>query len=206
PKLRALQGVNESQHATGASGEVDVTVTAPDIADPPVVEWMSGLEHRILASHGFDGRYPSCRSRRAEICPAIALPHLFRSDPTPTRSEGRDVLALLPPYFSSAVLAHPPRPGEPDTTLLPFPGNALPFDRQKSLYDDIRSDLDPSGTANDPPPGVSAHLVGLPVLFADANSEQNSQRPLAVLAALVAVALVLLAVYRSMRRALVPLI
>jgi uncharacterized protein len=206
PNLPALQGVNEIQHTTGASGEVDVTVTAPDITDPRVVEWMSGLENRVLATHGFGGRYPSCRSRRAEICPAIALPDLFRSDPTPTRSEVRDVLALLPPYFSSAFIAHPPRPGQPDTTVLQFRVKALPFDRQKSLYDDIRSDLDPSGSANDPPPGVSAHLVGLPVLFADTNSEQNSQRPLAVLAALAAVALVLLAVYRSTRRALVPLI
>jgi uncharacterized protein len=206
PNLPALQGVNEIQDATGASGEVDVTVTAPDITDPRVVEWMSGLERRVLATHGFGGRYPSCRSPRAEICPAIALPDLFRSDPTPTRSEVRDVLALLPPYFSSAFIAHPPRPGEPDTTVLQFRVKALPFDQQKSLYDDIRRDLDPSGTANDPPPGVSAHLVGLPVLFADANSAQNSQRPLAVLAALAAVALVLLAVYRSARRALVPLI
>jgi uncharacterized protein len=206
PNLPALQGVNEIQDATGASGEVDVTVTAPDITDPRVVEWMSGLERRVLATHGFGGRYPSCRSPRAEICPAIALPDLFRSDPTPTRSEVRDVLALLPPYFSSAFIAHPPRPGEPDTTVLQFRVKALPFDQQKSLYDDIRRDLDPAGAANDPPPGVSAHLVGLPVLFADANSAQNSQRPLAVLAALAAVALVLLAVYRSARRALVPLI
>src|SRR5205085_4868389 len=59
-----------------------------------------------------------------------------------------------------------------------------------------------------PPPGVSARLAGLPVLAAQANSALSSsaRRLLTVLAGLIAVGLVLLAVFRSAYRALVPLI
>jgi hydrophobe/amphiphile efflux-3 (HAE3) family protein len=197
--LPALHGVDQIQRATGASGEVDVLVRADDLTDPKVVEWMSSFEQRVLADHGFGGQYPSCRSPRAEICPAIALPDLFHGAPKLTRSEVRDVIRILPPYFASAFIAHPPQSGKPDTTVIQFRVKALPFDRQKQLYDDIRSLLHP-------PPGVSARLAGLPVLFADASSAQNSSRLPSALAALAAVALVLFCAYRSARRAFVPLI
>jgi predicted RND superfamily exporter protein len=49
-------------------------------------------------------------------------------------------------------------------------------------------------------------VVGLPVLAADANSALEGNRYLLTLAGLAAVALTLLAVYRSARRALVPLV
>ncbi len=202
--LPALAGVTQIQRTTGASGEVDVTVAADDLTDPRVVEWMSSFEHRVLSSHGFNGQYPSCLSHRAEICPAIALPDLFQSSGSITRSEVRDVLKLLPPYFRDAFIAGPGGPAKPSTTVIQFRVKALPFDRQEQLYDDIRGEL--AAGPNGPPPGVTARLVGLPVLFADANSAQSSRRPWATLAALVAVALVLLAVYRSARHALVPLI
>jgi predicted RND superfamily exporter protein len=197
--LPALHGVDQIQRATGASGEVDVLVRANDLTDPKVVEWMSGFEQRVLTAHGFNGQYPSCRSARAEICPAIALPDLFRGARNVTRSEVRSVIRLLPPYFASAFIAHPLRAGQPDTTVIPFRVKALPFDRQKKLYDDIRAELHP-------PAGVSAELAGLPVLFADASAAQDSSRLPSALAALAAVAAILFAAYRSARRALVPLI
>jgi len=82
----------------------------------------------------------------------------------------------------------------------------MPFDQQKQLIDDIRSQVNPPGTGNDPPPGVEAQVLGLPALAADANSSLSGSRYLVTIAGLVAVALVLLAVYRSASRALVPLI
>jgi uncharacterized protein len=197
--LSALRGVDQIQRATGASGEVDVLVRARDLTDPKVVAWMSSFEQRVLSEHGFGGRYPSCRSRAAEICPAIALPDLFRGARNVTRSQIQAVIRLLPRYFAGAFIAHPLRPGRPDTTVIQFRVKALPFDRQKQLYDDMREQLDP-------PPGVTAQLAGLPVLFADASGAQSSARLPSALAAMAAVALVLLAAYRSARRALVPLI
>ena len=92
------------------------------------------------------------------------------------------------------------------TTVIPFGIKVMPFDEQKQLIDSIRAEIDPPGTEHDPPAGVSAEVVGLPVLAADANSALSANRYLLTLAGLAAVALALLAVYRSPRRALVPLV
>ena len=53
---------------------------------------------------------------------------------------------------------------------------------------------------------MSAQVLGLPVLAADANSALSGSRYLVTIAGLLAVALVLVAAYRSASRALVPLI
>jgi predicted RND superfamily exporter protein len=90
--------------------------------------------------------------------------------------------------------------------VIGFGIKVMPFDEQKALIDDIRTQLDPPGTTGDPPAGVQTQVVGLPVLAADANSALSSNRYVLTLAGLAAVALVLLAVYRSFSRAFVPLI
>jgi predicted RND superfamily exporter protein len=115
------------------------------------------------------------------------------------------VIDLLPKYFLAAFVNREPG-AQAGTTLIPLGIKVMPFDQQKQLIDTIRSEIDPPGTENDPPAGVSAEVVGLPVLAADANSALSSNRYLLTLAGLVAVALALLAIYRSIRRALVPLI
>ena len=83
----------------------------------------------------------------------------------------------------------------------------MPFDEQKQLIDD---DPRPRSTRRAPRTtrrrASSAEVVGLPVLAADANSALSGNRYLLTLAGLLAVALALLAIYRSARRALVPLI
>jgi predicted RND superfamily exporter protein len=60
----------------------------------------------------------------------------------------------------------------------------------------------------DPPAGITAQLTGLPVLAVDANRSLSSggRRILMLVAGLLAVALVLLALLRSPRRALLPLV
>jgi hydrophobe/amphiphile efflux-3 (HAE3) family protein len=204
--LPALENVDELQEATGVSGEVDVTVTAPDLGDPAVIAWMRAFEERVLARHGFGGEFPSCRDPGTELCPAISLPDLF-SEERPTRSRIETVLNLLPPYFSQAVISRDPeRGGTGGTAVIAFGIRVMPFDEQKELIDDIRAQIDPPGANNDPPDGVAAEVVGLPVLAADANSALSDNRYLLVGAGLAAVALALLAAYRSARRALVPLI
>jgi len=81
----------------------------------------------------------------------------------------------------------------------------MPLDDQQQLIDDIRGAIDPPGAAG-PPAGTVVRLAGLPVLAAASNSSLTSSRYWLTLAGLAAVALALLAVYRSFRRALVPLI
>ncbi len=204
--LPELQNVDELQDATGVSGEVDVTVTTEDITDPEVIAWMRDYKERVLERAGF-GSESRCLDAETLLCPSIALTDLFGEETAPTRERVERVLALLPAYFSQAVVdLEPEDGGSASTAVIAFGIKVMPFDEQKELIDAIRAEIDPPGTENDAPPGVTAEVVGLPVLVADASAALDSNRYLLTLAGLFAVALALLAAYRSPRRALVPLI
>jgi hydrophobe/amphiphile efflux-3 (HAE3) family protein len=199
-------GVDGLQEETGVSGELNVIVTAEDLTDPEVVAWMGELKQRILRRGGFGGEVPTCEA--AQICPQIALSDLFtEGGGRMTRKRIRTVLDAVPAYFSQAVISRDPETGElGDTANIAFGIRVMPLDQQKKLVDAIRAEIDPDGTDDDPPEGVGAQVAGLPALAADANSELSDSRYLLALVALAAVALVLIAVYRSPRLALVPLI
>lgn len=205
--LPELENVDELQQATGVSGEVDVTVTTDDITDPAVIAWMSSYKERVLERAGF-GLESKCLDPETRLCPSIALTDLFsESEAAPTKDRVERVLNLLPTYFSQAVVDREPTDGgSGDTAVIAFGIKVMPFDEQKELIDAIRAEIDPPGTENDAPPGVTAEVVGLPVLVADANAALDANRYLLTLAGLLAVAVALLAAYRSPRRALVPLI
>ena len=202
--LPELQDVDELERVTGQSGDVYVTVTADDLTDPAVIAWMSEYESRILARHGYSGELTSCQSEDIDLCPGPSLATLF-SQANPSRQQLQDVLDILPEYFAQAVIDREEGTTS-GTALISFGIRVMPFDEQKALIDDIRAQLDPPGTEADPPAGVNADVVGLPVLAADANAALESNRYLLTVAGLLAVALVLLAIYRSLARALVPLI
>jgi hydrophobe/amphiphile efflux-3 (HAE3) family protein len=207
--LPALQNVDELEQATGVSGLTYVTVSAPDLTDPKVISWMHSFEQRVLQRHGFSGRHPSCRTPGTEICPEISLPDFLYGDRQGTPSERRIKadLRLLPEYVSQAIVTRDPSTGEPGNTgVITFGIRVMPFDQQKRLIDDIRAQVNPPGSGKGPPPGVTAQVLGLPVLAADANSSLSGSRYLVTIAGLLAVALVLGAVYRSASRALVPLV
>jgi hypothetical protein len=205
--LPELQNVDTLQEETGVSGQIDVTVTADDISDPEVIAWMRDYRQRVLEIGGFSGQFPSCLDEATELCPAISLPDLFSAEEgIPSRQRVRSVMELLPPYFSQAVVETDPETGEiGDTAVLSFGIKVMPFDEQKELIDEVRHEIAPI-EGGGPPAGVEAQVVGLPVLVADANAALESNRYLLTIAGLLAVALVLLAIYRSLKRALVPLI
>jgi hypothetical protein len=77
----------------------------------------------------------------------------------------------------------------------------MPLSRQQRVIEYMRSQLHP-------PPGTTARLAGIPVLAAEANATLSSSgnRLLTLVAGLLAVGLVLLLVFRSWRRALLPMI
>ncbi len=206
--LPALHDVDQLENATGISGLTYVTVTAPDLTDPKVIAWMHDFEQRVLSRHGYVGSSPSCQSSQTEICPEISLPDFLYGDSqsVPSRSRIRTDLRLLPHYVSQAMVTTDPKTGKPGNSgVITFGIKVMPFDQQKALIDDIRSQINPHG-GKGPPPGVKAEVLGLPVLAADANSALSGSRYLVTIAGLLAVTLVLVAVYRSARRALVPLI
>jgi predicted RND superfamily exporter protein len=194
--LAALHDLNDLEQATGVSGDIYVTVNAKDVSAAPVVAWMTRFQNDLLAAHGYQTG-ETCRQAKSapELCPGPSLSDFIGGAPGQAQN-ARAVLDALPPYFSSALVAPDRR-----TANMAFGIRLMPLDRQEAVIQDIRSRLDP-------PPGVEAAVVGVPVLAADANAKLASEwrRLLMLAAGLVAVFLVLLAIRRRPGYAAVPLI
>jgi hydrophobe/amphiphile efflux-3 (HAE3) family protein len=196
---RALRDLRTLEHVTGVSGEIDVLVRSRDVATPTVLRWMSSYQQQLLAHFGYTAAHGCAQ---ATLCPALSLTGLFSSLPSagdnqPVTQSGIDaLLGAVPAYFSQTVLTRDRR-----AATLAFGIRLMPLGRQQRVIDYVRSHLHP-------PPGVSATLTGLPVLAAQADRSLSSvsRRDTMLLAGLLAVALVLLLVLRSPRRALAPIV
>jgi hydrophobe/amphiphile efflux-3 (HAE3) family protein len=207
----AVRELNELQDVTGVSGELDVKVSAPDLTDPATIRWMAGFKRRVLEVGGFSGANASCKT--AEVCPGPALSDFVTggsltgtTSPVTQRSI-RAALKQIPAYDLRQVATVDPKTGLPaGTALLGFGIRAQSLDDQQALIDRIRDEIGEPGAKGGPPRGVQVELAGLPVIAASAASDLSDSRYLLTLAGLLAVALVLLAVYRSWSRALIPLV
>jgi uncharacterized protein len=194
--LQELRDVNLLQDETGVSGEIDVTIRADDITDRDVIAWMTRFQAGVLREHGYRAGKRCTQDRNPpELCPALSLPDLFSTSGT-SQADVRRLLDAVPAYFSQGVVTPDRR-----TANLAFGIRLMPLDRQKEVVDDIKERLDP-------PEGVEASVVGLPVLAAEANGALASpwRRGLTLLAALAGVFLILLLVRRTFHEAAVPLI
>jgi hydrophobe/amphiphile efflux-3 (HAE3) family protein len=198
--IKAVEGLNELQETTGVSGELDVSIHAPDFTDPATVEWMAGFKQRVLAGNGFTGEDPSCLT--AEICPGPALSDfLIRGNEKPTQKRIEGTLAALSPYALRQVAPVDPETGKVGhEALISFGIRAQSLEDQQRLIERVRAEI------GKPPPGVEVQLAGLPVIAAQSASDLSSSRYWLALAGLAAVAAALLLVYRSWRRALIPLV
>ena len=198
--IKAVEGLNELQETTGVSGELDVSIHAPDFTDPATVEWMAGFKQRVLEGNGFRGEDPSCLT--AEICPGPALSDfLIREEEKPTRKRIEATLAALSPYALRQVAPVDPQTGKVGhEALISFGIRAQSLEDQQALTERVRGEI------GQPPPGVEVKLTGLPVIAAQSASDLSSSRYWLTLVGLAAVAAALLLVYRSWRRALIPLV
>jgi uncharacterized protein len=191
--MPALQDLNRLQDRTASSGEIDVLIQGRNVASPQVVAWMAAYQQRVLKRFGY-AESQDCRT--ATLCPGFSLPDLLQGSSARSQHAIDRLLASVPPYFSQAVLTR-----SHDAAALAFGIRLMDLDAQQRTIDAMRAELNP-------PPGVTARLAGLPVLAAQANAELASpgRRLLTLLAGLLAVGLVLLAVFRHVERALVPLV
>jgi predicted RND superfamily exporter protein len=202
---REIRDLNALQDTTGVSGELDVSVRAPDFTDPATIEWMADFKQRVLRTGGFDGPNPSCRA--AEICPGPALSDFLAGGGGElTRVGIRATLAQLPAYDLRRVAAVGQDGKVGDTALLAFGIRAQSLERQQALIERVREEIGEPGAPGGPPAGVEVQLAGLPVIAAQSASDLSGSRYWLTLAGLIAVAAVLLAVYRSLHRAFVPLV
>jgi uncharacterized protein len=198
--MPALRDLRLLEKITGVSGEIDVTVRAPDVTKLSIVQWMINYESSLLAHYGY---LETKGCAHATLCPALSLPDLFEgatssssSSSSLTQSSVNSLLASVPSYFSQAVIT-----SNRSEATLAFGIRLMPLSDEQRVIDYMNSRLHP-------PAGVTARLAGLPVLAAQANGalSSSSRRLLTLLAGLVAVGLVLLAVFRNARRAIVPLV
>ncbi|MFZ2113945.1 MAG: MMPL family transporter [Solirubrobacteraceae bacterium] len=195
--LSSLHNLGELERVTGVGGEIDLMVSSDALTKLATIEWMSGYEAAILKRFGYSTA-KGCG--RAQLCPAFSLPDLFHEEEGSTakltQKRVNALLAALPPYFSADVIT-------PDrhVATLAFGIRSMPLQQQQQVIEEMQSNLHP-------PAGVSARLVGLSVLAAEAGAQIASpwRRVVTLLVALAAVALILLAAFRGdRRRALVPL-
>jgi uncharacterized protein len=200
--MPALRNLNTLERVTGVSGEIDVTVRARNVATPKTIGWMVQYEQKLLSHFGY---LEEQGCARATLCPALSLPDLFSAGTSSGQGSGASsisagsiqaFLSAVPSYFSQAVIT----PDHREASLA-FGIRLMPLARQQRVIDYMRSQLHP-------PAGVSAQLAGLPVLAAEADSvlSSSARRLLTLVAGLLAIAAVLLAVFRRLDRAIVPLI
>ena len=131
---------------------------ADDLTDPAVIAWMSDFEQRVLAAHGFGGEAPSCPSRTPSSARRSSLSDLFAGRagrPTQQRiARLLDAAARRTSRRRSSIAT--PTTGDRRHGADPFGIQVMPLDEQKELIDDIRAQIDPPGTENDPPDGRRA--------------------------------------------------
>jgi hydrophobe/amphiphile efflux-3 (HAE3) family protein len=198
--IKAVEGLDEVQDTTGVSGSLDVLIEADDLTDPEVVEWMAGFKRRVLEGNGFGGENPSCL--KAEICPGPALSDfLVRGEEEPTASRIDATLSALSPYALRQVAPLDPETGEVGhQALISFGIRAQSLEDQQQLVERVRGEI------GEPPEGVEVQLAGLSVIAAELAGDLSSSRYWLTLAGIVLVGLALRLIYRSWRRAFVPLV
>jgi hydrophobe/amphiphile efflux-3 (HAE3) family protein len=184
--LRQVENLDTFEEATGTTGDLEVLVEAPDLTDPATVEWMAGFKRRVL--------------REDDVTAGPALSDFLTRGGKVTRSGIEATLAAMSPYSLEQVAPLGPNGKIGHKALIGFGIRSQTLAEQERLLDSVRAQV------GDPPPGVEVHLTGLPVIAAEAGSDLSSSRYWLALAGLGAVALVLLALLRSFRRALVPLL
>jgi uncharacterized protein len=186
--LGAVKDLDAFEDATGTTGDLEVLVESEHLTDPATIEWMAGFKQRVL--------------KEDDVTAGPALSDfLTRGEGKVTQADITATLAALSPYSLQEVAPLDPKTGQVgDLALIGFGIRSQTLAEQERLIRSVRAQI------GSPPPGTTVRLAGLPVIAAEAGSDLSSSRYWLALAGLGAVALVLLALLRSFRRALVPLL
>lgn len=203
--LEEVRDLNTLQEETGVSGEIDVVVESPDLADPELVAWMASLKRRVLDLGGYDPQDADCD--RADICPGPSLTDFIDgAEQGVSRERVRDLIAVLPPEQLRGVIAvDDEASGLGGAANLAFMIRLMPLDRQQRLIEAIRAEIERDGEGPALPADAVARVGGLPVIAAEASADMESSRYWLTLAGILAVGLVLIAIFRSPLRVLLTL-
>ena len=117
----------------------------------------------MLRAHGYrPGKRCTPGAQPARAVPGAVAARPVQRARARRQRQVRALLDAVPPYFSQGVVT-----ADRKTANLAFGIRLMPLDRQKEVVDDIKARLDP-------PTGVEASVVGLPVLAAEANGALSS--------------------------------
>jgi hydrophobe/amphiphile efflux-3 (HAE3) family protein len=185
--LSQVEHLDTFEEATGTTGDLEVLVEAPDLTDPATIEWMAGFKRRVL--------------KEDDVTAGPALSDFLTRGGKVTRSGIESTLAAMSSYSLQQVAPLDPKTGKVGhLALIGFGIKSQTLAEQEALIESVRAQI------GEPPAGVEVSLSGLPVIAAEAGSDLSSSRYWLALAGLGAVALVLLVLLRSFRRALIPLL
>lgn len=204
-RSEAVADFAQTEEATGASGEVDLVVRSRDATSPEVVAWLGRVRNAILEQAGYlEGGDESCE--RALLCPGPSIPDFIPTGADLPTREGIEVaLGELPPVELASIIPEGLSERSPKVTRIPFSLRSPSVEGQKEAIGIIRTAISRNGPTP-PPPGVEAELTGLPVVVADSLDRLAGNRYLLALTAIAAVAIVLLAFWRSLAGVIVPLV
>lgn len=194
--MPALREIEKLEQATGQSGEIQVLFQGKDLATPAILRSIDAYRARALKDAGYDAAR-GCRDAR--LCPlSTSFSELLAAPLTNLRDATavRGALDGLPRYFARSAITD-----DRQDVLLSFGIPLAPVDEQRQVIERMRDALDP-------PPGVRATVTGLPVLVSDASEtiSSPSHRLLTLLGSLLLVGGLLVAVTRSWRRGLAPVL
>ncbi len=180
PELERLQHV-ERELKTG--GVLRLAVTGANVLSPRVLTWQRAAVRRAAAT-----------DRRLRPGPNVAE-LLTTEQVTPTDASVKRLLSLVPRYFLDAVVTRDGKRAE-----LSFGVPSVPVKEQGRMLAKIEASMRPL------PPGVQLTPTGLVARGVQSVDDLEGARPGLLLMALAAVALLLGAVRRDWRRALIPLV
>jgi len=184
PSTPELVDLNRARDIVGTTTEISILVEADDVTSPDVLTWMLGYQDEQLRRH------PELLSADSAATAVVTA----TGGNIPPRAQVEQILEGLPdPVRDSLVTA------DRRAAVVSFGLELIPMDQLNVLIDEMDADART-------PVGVTAVPAGTTTLGARTVTALTANRELVTLVALFAIALGLTLVYRSLARALVPIL
>ncbi|NLH20952.1 MAG: RND family transporter [Methanothrix sp.] len=190
--LSPLIDLRHMKDIFGGTDSIKFLVQADDITDPENLKWMDEFGSYLLRS----------REDRTEGAASIAtyIKAANGGELPQDKARIREIIASLPSSITSAYIA-----GHNLAVIDVNIGDAqsnLGTEGMKRLVESYERDL----SWNSPPPGISVHITGQPVLMTTVMDALTSGRVEMSLLGLLMIFILLLIIYRDLIKALLPVL
>lgn len=179
--LRDLYRVRDM---TGSSSELNFLVEAPDVTDPGLLSWMLEFERRLNERKDVFLRSTSL----ASLIEQVTGRDVF------SRQEVERTLEVAPDAIRNTVVSD-----DHQRAAMIFAIGPISLEERKEVVDQVTEGLDP-------PPGALVRPAGLAVIGVQAVDALSANRDLMSFAALGAIFVLMLVVYRNVVRAIAPIV